>query len=192
MGAATRDRHEIRRSALKLFDERGFDTVTLDDVAAAVSRSVASVEREFSTTRDIVVHNDYFDTIVDCFENCPPELSCAGAWVVAIDEIANSMSAEEWETELRRTRIFFRDERHIGGVSEMIASFLFGLKHAVAERANLPVESAEVVIFSGAIYGMMLSIPITEDRCEWVKAHAIAIESLGPALDHMLRVARNH
>ena len=105
METAARDRHEIRRSALQLFDERGFDTVTLDDVAAAVSRSVASVEREFSTTRDIVVRNDYFDGIVGCFESCPPELSCAGAWVVAIDEnrmidpppvIAPAMARTKW------------------------------------------------------------------------------------------------
>jgi AcrR family transcriptional regulator len=47
--------NEIAEVALKLFTERGYETVTIDDIAAAAGLSRRSVFRYFSTKEDIVV-----------------------------------------------------------------------------------------------------------------------------------------
>ncbi|MEU4237513.1 TetR family transcriptional regulator [Actinoplanes sp. NPDC026619] len=46
---------EIGEAALALFVERGFDTTTIDDIAAAVGMSQRSVFRYFATKEEIVV-----------------------------------------------------------------------------------------------------------------------------------------
>src|SRR5580704_9262497 len=54
---------EIAEVALKLFIEHGYETVTIDDIAAAAGLSRRSVFRYFSTKEDIVVGK--FDLIAD-------------------------------------------------------------------------------------------------------------------------------
>jgi AcrR family transcriptional regulator len=54
---------EIADVALQLFTERGYETVTIDDIAAAAGLSRRSVFRYFSTKEDIVVGK--FDFVAD-------------------------------------------------------------------------------------------------------------------------------
>ena len=55
--------NEIAEVALKLFTERGYETVTIDDIATAAGLSRRSVFRYFSTKEDIVVGK--FDFVAD-------------------------------------------------------------------------------------------------------------------------------
>lgn len=59
--AATRDR--ISDVALRLFEQRGFDEVTVNEVAAAAGVSHMTVFRHFATKEDLVVA-DPFDPIM--------------------------------------------------------------------------------------------------------------------------------
>lgn len=47
----------IQAAALDLFDQHGFDAVTVDDVAAASDVSVATVYRYFATKENLVLHD---------------------------------------------------------------------------------------------------------------------------------------
>lgn len=55
--------NEIAEVALKLFTERSYETVTIDDIATAAGLSRRSVFRYFSTKEDIVVGK--FDFVAD-------------------------------------------------------------------------------------------------------------------------------
>ena len=55
--------NEIAEVALQLFTERGYETVTIDDIAADAGLSRRSVFRYFSTKEDIVVGK--FDFVAD-------------------------------------------------------------------------------------------------------------------------------
>jgi len=48
-------RDHVAEQALKLFDERGFDQTTVDDIAAAVGMSARSFFRYFPTKEDVVI-----------------------------------------------------------------------------------------------------------------------------------------
>ena len=54
--------HTIRERALDLFDERGFDAVTIEEIAAAAEVSQSSVYRYFGTKEGLLVA-DEFDTM---------------------------------------------------------------------------------------------------------------------------------
>ncbi|WP_199423174.1 TetR/AcrR family transcriptional regulator [Actinotalea solisilvae] len=60
---ATRER--LRRSALALFVERGFDAVTVVDVAAAAGVSHMTFFRHFATKEDVLLDDPYDEVIVD-------------------------------------------------------------------------------------------------------------------------------
>src|SRR6187431_1014357 len=52
----------IQERALDLFDERGFDAVTIEEIAAAAEVSPSSVYRYFGTKEGLIVA-DEFDTM---------------------------------------------------------------------------------------------------------------------------------
>lgn len=54
--------HTIQERALDLFDERGFDAVTIEEIAAAAEVSPSSVYRYFGTKEGLLVA-DEFDTM---------------------------------------------------------------------------------------------------------------------------------
>ena len=184
-------RHAVRLAALPLISERGFLNVTLADVAEASGVSESELSALFDSTRSVVTENDYFDVIVSAFRESPVELSCAAAWVVAIEEIAETMTPEEWATERLRNEIYAREDDAIGGVVTELMGIMAGLTEAVAERCGIDPASTPVAVFTGTVIGTMMSMPLGfhPDSCSWVKAHAVAIEALGPSLDRMLQSA---
>ena len=182
-------RHAVRLAALPLFSERGYLGVSFSDVANSAGLSEAELSTLFSSTREIITANDYFAVIVNAFRESSSDLSCAAAWVVAIDEIAETMSAEEWATERLRNELYAREDDVIGGIVNELMGIIGGLNLAVAERCGIAADSTPVSVFTGTVIGTMMSMPLGfyPDSCTWVKAHAVAIEALGPSLDRMLQ-----
>lgn len=182
-------RHAVRLAALPLISERGFENVDFSDVARACGLTEADLSTMFSDTRQIVTQNDYFAVIVKSFRESPSELSCAAAWVVAIDEIAETMTAEEWAAERLRNELYAREDEVIGGIVNELMGIILELNAAVAERCGISAQSTPVAVFSGTVIGTMMTMPLGlyPDRCSWVEAHAVAIETLGPSLDRLLQ-----
>ena len=54
----------IQQTALRLFLERGFDQVTIEQVAEAADVSPSSVYRYFGTKEGLVLHDEYDETLL--------------------------------------------------------------------------------------------------------------------------------
>lgn len=191
MEGITQRRHEVRQAALPLYSERAFADVSFAEVAAAAGLTEAELVERFLDTRSIIADNDYWGLIVSGFRESSDDLSCAAAWVVAIEELAGALSQEQWDGERDRIALYQREELALGGVIAEMSGLLMGLNEAVAERSGLPVTSTEVATFSGTMLGTMLAMPIAfyPDAHTWVAAHGVAFDALGPGLDRMIRLA---
>jgi AcrR family transcriptional regulator len=100
----------IQERALDLFDERGFDAVTIEQIAAAAEVSPSSVYRYFGTKEGLLVADD-FDTLSDsqlasAVDPADPIGSLLGS-VLRYEEIGDQTSGEP--TSRRRVRYFFSE-----------------------------------------------------------------------------------
>lgn len=191
MERSIEQRHAVRQAALPLYRERSFADVSFAEVAAASGITEAELAERFTDTRELITGNDYWGLIVSGFRESSHDLSCAAAWMVAIEELAVALSPEEWAAERLRIEIYQREENALGGLIAEISGIIIGLNEAVAERCGLPPDSTPVSVFTGTVLGTMLTMPLAfyPDARTWVTAHAVAIDELGPSLDHMMRRA---
>ncbi len=122
---------EISRVAMRLFAERGFDSVTVEDIAAEVGMSARTFFRYFSSKDEVVLRSlrGMTTRLVTTFEEHattePPITALRNAYV------ATSIIAPEDRDELVRVGRFLMDSRTLlarsrgdqaGGHEELIAA----------------------------------------------------------------------
>jgi AcrR family transcriptional regulator len=64
-------RRTIRETAVSLFEERGYDVVRVEEIAAAAGVSHMTVFRHFPTKSALVFHSEYDDQILDLLRERP-------------------------------------------------------------------------------------------------------------------------
>ena len=99
-------RDHVRDQALRLFDERGFDATTIDDIAAAVGMSSRTFFRYFSTKEDVVVGDPapFGKVVRDAAVDRPDRESAWTALRRAFDPVADRARAAT-ESYLRAMRV---------------------------------------------------------------------------------------
>ena len=72
---------ELECAAFELFERRGFDDTTVEDIAAAVGVSKRTFFRYFDSKNDVVwgSFTDQLQGMRELFDHCPPEQSIADA-----------------------------------------------------------------------------------------------------------------
>jgi AcrR family transcriptional regulator len=128
---------EISRVAIRLFAERGFDSVTVEDIAAEVGMSARTFFRYFSSKDEVVLgslrrlNTRLVTTFEDHAATEPPITALRNAYV------ATSVVAPEDRDELVRVGRFLMDSRALlarsrgdqaGGHEELIAALAGRLK----------------------------------------------------------------
>ncbi len=113
---ATAMRH-IQASAVALFVERGFDAVTIEQVAAAAQVSPSTVYRYFGTKEGLVLHDEHDAEIRALAPRLLAEYDPVTAFLVGLDRIG--------ETHLRDPRmIHLRTELWFSTPSVRAAGYL--------------------------------------------------------------------
>ncbi|MDI9916488.1 TetR family transcriptional regulator [Rhodococcus sp. IEGM 1379] len=70
-----RTRATIQAQALRLFQERGYDATTVQQIIDACEISESTFFRYFPTKADVVLSDDFDPLIVEAFLTQPPELT---------------------------------------------------------------------------------------------------------------------
>jgi AcrR family transcriptional regulator len=181
-------RSSLRSAGLALIAERGLSAVSIDDIARHVDCSPAEVLAEFPTAQDVVTTNDFFDAKVEYFRGSDPQLSCSRAWLVALDERAAEISAEEWAIEAERQRLFGVESANIDNLLAGLAQATAALAEAVIVRTGADAGSPGVRAFAGTIIGLQFVMPsgAFPDAPSWTAAHAAVLDAIGPGLDRLL------
>ncbi|MBM0275513.1 TetR family transcriptional regulator [Micromonospora tarensis] len=100
-----RTRQAIQEHAMRLFAERGFDTTTVADVAAAAEVSSMTVFRYFPTKEDLVLADDHDPIIVDHIRAQPTDQPMIQRIGTALLESTSAQSPDERAMLLARLRI---------------------------------------------------------------------------------------
>ncbi|WP_145813660.1 TetR/AcrR family transcriptional regulator [Kribbella amoyensis] len=69
----TETRQTVQRHALRLFEDRGYDETTVNDVAQAAGVSAMTVYRHFPTKEDLVLWDEYSSLTATVLAELPPE-----------------------------------------------------------------------------------------------------------------------
>ncbi|MEV5080680.1 TetR family transcriptional regulator [Streptomyces sp. NPDC056159] len=131
--AATRQ--AVHEAALRLAVERGFDAVTVEEVADAVGISRRTFSNYFATKEDAVLWGDerYLEELVAAFRARPPEESAWAALCATVLDCLPESGAQEWET-LVRTRLALRHPALLARQLANHAGLEASLTEAIVER----------------------------------------------------------
>ncbi|MEM7340282.1 MAG: helix-turn-helix domain-containing protein [Actinomycetota bacterium] len=179
--ASLRERNRLnamrltQRRALDLFEERGFDQVTVSELAAEVGMAASTIYRHFETKEAIVIWDEHEPALVaaleEAFERLPPLAAMRSAFVTALGD----RYEEDLEFQLRRVRFIYRAEAlHAAAVE---ADYHDREELTAALAALLSTKDREAApLLAGAA---LLAVDVAIDRWQQLDG----VEPLGPLID---------
>lgn len=150
--------YRIQSVALDLFEERGFDAVTVEQIAEASDVSPSSVYRYFGTKEQIVLW-DEFDPEMDAMLGAAltDEVPLAGLRRIMMG-IVDAMTPEDERRLVRRLRLALTSAALEEATIATTYSMSDGVGRALAEHLGRPVADLEVQVFSHSLIGGFLGM----------------------------------
>lgn len=96
----------LQRIAVEQFEERGFDRVTVEDIAELAEVSPSTVYRYFGTKEGLVLHDEYDDLVLVVFTELMAQHDPWTAFGTAMRMIGESHFTVDGDSSLRRTRLW--------------------------------------------------------------------------------------
>ena len=151
-------RAAIREAAMSLFEERGYDSTTVEQIAEAAEVSPSTFFRYFPTKEDVVLEDDWDAPMAAAVRSQPPEVPALEALVAGMRSVVDTATPADWAAERRRQRLFYE-------VPELRARYLQQLTAAIdlfasvlAERAGKSEPDLESRAVAGAMIGVSMAI----------------------------------
>jgi AcrR family transcriptional regulator len=146
----------IQQEALRLFRERGYETTTVEQIAAAAEVSPSTFFRYFPTKEDVVLYDALDPVLIEAFRSQRPELSPIQALRAAFRGVFRSLPAEELAQQRERAALFL-------SVPELRAAWIGDLagtiqlfEELIAERLGRRSDDFAARNFAGAVFGVAL------------------------------------
>jgi AcrR family transcriptional regulator len=153
-----RTKAAIQEHALRLFQEQGYDATTVEQIAEAAEISPSTFFRYFPTKEDVVVWDDYDPMLIEAIRAQPAGLSPIQAIRGGLREAFSRIPSTE------AARIRERSELSLA-VPELRAASMVNLTttmrllaELVAERTGREPDDFAVRTFTGAVFGVWLSV----------------------------------
>jgi AcrR family transcriptional regulator len=153
-----RTRRILQTEALRLFEARGYEATTIEDIAAAAEMSPRTFSRHFRAKEDVVLWDDFAPTFFELFARRPADEPLAVSIGEAIRDGLRSIGPEDRARMQRRMRLIYstpalreRGYPQLGGMMDAFAGF-------VARRLSLPSDDLRPRIFAGALMGGLVAL----------------------------------
>lgn len=170
-----------QRAALPMFIERGFDEVTVGEIADGVGMAASTIYRHFCTKEAIVIwdeHETAIDTALERALKAHPPLEALRS--VFIDELSTRYDAD-LDFQLRRIQYIYATEQlHAAAVEADLRDrneLTAGLEHFLSKK-NRP---AAAVIAGAALIALDVAI----DRWQAANAKRPLAVHIAEAFDHL-------
>ncbi|BCY07780.1 TetR family transcriptional regulator [Actinoplanes sp. L3-i22] len=151
-------RAAIREHAMRLFEEQGYASTTVDQIAEAAEVSPSTFFRYFPAKEDVILVDDYDPMMVEAARAQPPEVPPIEAIRRALREVFDRLTPEVWESERRRQRLFAEVPELRARALNQMAEALDLICDVLAERTGLPADDIRVRAAGGAVAGVVLAI----------------------------------
>ncbi len=148
----------IQAVALDMFEERGFDEVTVEEVADASDVSPSSVYRYFGTKEEILLWDEYdpeMETLLAPALEAPVPLDGVRRLVLAA---LDAMSEEQERLVRRRVALMMSTPALEQAASARTYDFAELIGVALAARLGRPVVDLQVQVFAHAFTGGLLGM----------------------------------
>lgn len=138
----------MQAEALRLFEERGYEATTIEQIAEAAGVSPSTFYRYFPTKEDVVVQDEYDPMIMAAFQNQPEDAPPIAAIRSALTELFSEFTPEDMQRVRRRIELIFSvPALRVRQVQQMITTERM-ICEIVAERAGRSPSDLEVRNFS--------------------------------------------
>ncbi len=154
-----RTRREIAEAARRLFGERGFDAVTVAEVAAAAEVSEATVFNYFPTKEDLFYSGleAFEEALLDAVRDRPPGESALAAFGRFITEprgLLASPDPEAAERQAAMTRVIEESPALLAREQWILAGFTDSLAELLREETDAGPDEVEPWVAANAMIGV--------------------------------------
>src|SRR5258708_6795967 len=164
-------RQDITDAAMRLFAERGFDAVTVTDVARAVNVSVQTVFNYFPAKEDLFFHGTsgrFGQDLAEVIRSCRPGEPLSGALrAVALDYFDRALEAGEFEY-IETTARLIEDSPALQARQRAdAAAFAAAMAAAIAEHEGVAATDIEPLLLANtgvAVYQTVFEIALRRVR----------------------------
>lgn len=164
-GRVTRRLQAMRRAqdaALELFEERGFDSVTVEDVARAAEVGVASVFRNFGTKEGLVLWDEYDPLLFEAVSGHLKTKSPLEAMSAGVSDALGSIYQRDRRRVLRRADLMAKTPALQLASRAQVYALREGLGQVLAPKVKDPLERELLC----AVFGAALEVSVERWRKE--------------------------
>lgn len=147
----------IQEVALDLFDERGFDAVTIDQIAEAAEVSPSSVYRYFGTKEQLVLHDEVDSQLLDAVQS---EIAAHPPVEAVRRAIATQMSQFFGRDEAlarRKIRYWAEEPAVQAAAAQQSDQFAQHVAAALAEAAGRPADDLDVQVIATTLVWALIA-----------------------------------
>jgi len=149
-------REAIRREALRLFDENGYATTTVEQIADAADVSPSTFFRYFPSKESVLLADGIDPVMMEALARQPADLSPVAAVRKAAEETFTAMSEDQWEAERTRQRLIFSIPEIKAAHYDEYYRTIRMLADALSQRLGRDRDDFELRVFSGALTGAIM------------------------------------
>lgn len=153
-----RTRDTIRREAMRLIDENGYASTTIEQIAAAADISPSTFFRYFPTKESVLIANDLDQVTVGALEAQPATLPSVQAFRNALETTMATLSEADWAFERNRLRVVLSVSELKAAQFDEYQRTIAHLARAECRRRGRDTDDFEVRVFVGALAGGLMAV----------------------------------
>jgi AcrR family transcriptional regulator len=151
-------RAAIREAAMTLFEQQGYSSTTVEQIAEAAEVSPSTFFRYFPTKEDVVITDDWDPLIADVIRAQPPEASAADALLAGIRKVIETATPADMAAERRRQRLFQDVPELRVRYTQQLTDAIDLFAGVLAERAGLDAPDLTQRAIAGALIGVAMAV----------------------------------
>jgi AcrR family transcriptional regulator len=151
---------ELEQAALRLFTERGYDAVTIDDIAGEAGVSRRTFFRYFATKEDVVVQDEYDDLFVAAFREAGGTPDPIGTLRRIVADTMQAIPADDWAQSGQRAALVLAEPALRSRSVDNFVAVAGRCRTALAESTSRPANDPGVTALVGAFTGVLLAVAL--------------------------------